>query len=59
MAYFKFGTKMVAVAAKLAGILFVVFLVAQAAPGGFLASLFATGHERSLIDDEPPQGPFR
>ena len=59
MRYFEVGTKMVSVAAKIAGILFMIFLLAQAAPGGFLARLFATGHERSFVDEEPPQGPIR
>ena len=55
----KVGTKIGCAAAKLAGVLFVIFLIAQVAPGGPFERLFATTDESGVAYGAPPSGPKR
>lgn len=55
----KVGAKIGSVAAKVAGLLFVIVLIAQVAPGGPLERLFATIDESGVAYGAPPSGPIR
>ena len=59
MWFLEVGAKIGAAAAKLAGVLFVVTLIAQAAPGGPLEWLFATIDKSGVAYGAPPSGPIR